>query len=94
MIELNEYFGGQVKSLAAHNSYGKATLGVIAPGEYEFGTGTIEIMNIVWGKIQVLLPGENEWKSYQAGTMFRVEKGLKFKVKADENVGYLCQYLP
>jgi purine/pyrimidine-nucleoside phosphorylase len=93
MIELNEYFNGNVKSLVAHNSKGNATSGVIAAGEYEFGTGTVEIMNVTWGELQALLPGEKDWKTYLAGTSFRIEKGVKFKVKAREAVAYLCIYL-
>jgi uncharacterized protein YaiE (UPF0345 family) len=93
MILQNEYFNGNVKSLVANNTRGQATVGVIAPGEYEFGTGTVEIMNIVWGDLLVLLPGETEWKNFAAGGSFRIEKGMKFKVKSGEAVGYLCQYL-
>lgn len=92
MIKVNEYFDGNVKSLATSNSQGEATVGVIAPGEYAFGTGTIEIMNIVWGELKAQIPGE-DWKTYQRGDSFRVEKGVTFKVTATEPVAYVCQYL-
>ena len=93
MIKVNEYFDGKVKSLAVENADGTSTIGVIAPGEYEFGTGSIEIMNIVTGELEALLPGEKEWKTYKKGTSFKVEKGVKFKVKAKQPMAYLCQYL-
>lgn len=93
MIKTNEYFGGNVKSLAVENSEGVATIGVIAPGEYEFGTATIELMHIVSGNLDVQLPGENTWKTFSKGMMFRVEKNEKFKVKAEKPVGYFCQYI-
>ncbi len=92
MITVNEYFDGKVKSLAAHNNQGKATAGVIAPGQYEFGTDTIEIMNIVWGELKAQLPGQ-DWKTYKRGESFRVEKGERFKVEAMEPMAYVCEYL-
>jgi uncharacterized protein YaiE (UPF0345 family) len=33
-----------------------ATVGVIAPGEYEFGTSTVEVMTVITGKLSALLP--------------------------------------
>jgi len=35
----------------------KKTLGIMQPGEYEFGTGDTEIMKILSGEIDVSLPG-------------------------------------
>ncbi len=93
MLKVNEYFGGTVKSIAVENSEGNATVGVIAPGEYEFGTGTIEYMTVVCGKLDALLPGEKEWKTYHKGETFVVEKGVKFKVKVEETMAYHCLYV-
>jgi hypothetical protein len=50
-------------------------------------------MEIVSGELSALLPGETTWKSYKKGTSFRVEKGVKFKVKAVESAAYLCLYI-
>jgi purine/pyrimidine-nucleoside phosphorylase len=92
MINVNEYFNGNVKSLAAANNNGNATVGVIAPGQYEFGTGSVEIMTVVWGTFKAQLPG-GEWITYAKGESFRVEKGVTFKVEATDTMAYLCQYL-
>jgi uncharacterized protein YaiE (UPF0345 family) len=92
MIKVNEYFDGKVKSLALESAEGQATVGVIAAGEYEFGTSTMEIMTVVSGKLTVLLPGENTWKVYKKFESFVVPKGTKFKVKAEEDTPYLCLY--
>ncbi len=92
MFKLSEYFDGKVKSLGFTDSKGNATVGVIAAGEYEFGTNTKEIMQIVSGSLQVLLPGESEWKNFEAGTSFTVPANQKFKVQAKEPVAYLCLY--
>jgi uncharacterized protein YaiE (UPF0345 family) len=92
MFTVNEYFDGKVKSLAFTDSEGPATVGVIDAGEYEFGTATKEIMNVVSGTLNVLLPGTDQWKHYAAGTAFTVSANQKFKVKAIEPVSYLCWY--
>ena len=93
MIKVNEYFNGNVKSLGLTAGNGPATVGVIAPGEYEFGTSTKEIMSIVSGSLDVQLPGPASWKTYGSGTTFEVESGTKFRVKAAADVAYLCRYL-
>ena len=42
MFKTNEYFNGNVKSIAFITKEGPATIGVMAIGEYEFGTSTVE----------------------------------------------------
>ena len=60
MFKTNEYFDGKVKSIAFATSEGPATLGVMAAGEYEFGTSTIEFMTVVSGTMMVQLPDEQD----------------------------------
>jgi hypothetical protein len=93
MLKVNEYFGGTVKSIALENADGVATIGVMEAGEYEFGTGTIEHMTITSGVLDVLLPGESEWKSFSKGETFVVQKDVRFKVKANGQVAYYCLYI-
>ncbi len=93
MLKVNEYFGGTVKSITLENAEGLATVGVMEAGEYEFGTGTIEDMTITSGILDVLLPGETEWKTYQKGEIFIVAKDVKFKVRANGQVAYYCLYI-
>lgn len=92
MINVNEYFDGKVKSLGYEDSAGKSSVGVMAPGEYTFGTATKEIMKVVSGELVVQLPGSDEWKSFKAGDEFVVEKDLEFHLKVSENSAYLCEY--
>lgn len=92
MLKVNEYFEGKVKSIALENSDGVSTVGVISVGEYEFGTSTKEHMHILSGVLDVLLTDSTTWKMYKAGSVFKVEKDKKFKVKATEPVAYLCFY--
>ncbi len=92
MFDTNEYFDGNVKSLGFENNEGTVTIGVMAAGEYEFGTSTVEYMTITSGKMTVLLPGEKEWNIYNEYETFIVEKDTKFKVKVDESTSYKCVY--
>ncbi len=61
MLKVNEYFDGKVKSIAFSTAEGPATAGVMAKGEYEFGTSAKEIMRVTTGKLTVTLPGANDW---------------------------------
>ncbi len=92
MFKTNEYFDGKVKSIAFKTEEGDATIGVMAEGEYEFGTSTTELMTVTSGAMQVMLPGETEWKTYKEFETFRVEKNVKFKVKLEGDTSYRCLY--
>jgi len=92
MIKCNEYFDGNVKSLALANSEGSATIGVMDKGDYEFGTSTIEYMTVVSGEMSVLLPGETAWQSFKPFQTFVVPKDAKFKLHLEEAAAYRCIY--
>lgn len=93
MLKVNEYFDGTVKSIAVLNNDGKASVGVMESGEYEFGTDSIEHMTITSGILEVQLPGNSEWQSFSKGETFIVEKNTRFKVKLNSQVSYYCLYL-
>jgi purine/pyrimidine-nucleoside phosphorylase len=92
MFKTNEYFDGNVKSIAFEAKEGTATIGVMAAGEYEFGTATVEHMTVTSGEMTVQQPNETEWKTYKAFETFIVEKDVKFKVKLSEDTSYRCLY--
>jgi uncharacterized protein YaiE (UPF0345 family) len=92
MFKVNEYFDGKVKSLAFRTAEGPATIGVMAPGEYEFGTSAVEVMTVISGTLTVMLPGSEAWKDYKAGESFTVGAGQKFQLKAAADAAYLCLY--
>ncbi|HPW17998.1 MAG TPA: pyrimidine/purine nucleoside phosphorylase [Candidatus Aminicenantes bacterium] len=92
MFKVNEYFDGQVKSLAFATPEGPATVGVMAPGDYEFGTSTVEIMTVVSGALTVKLPGSGAWKTFRAGESFTVGAGQKFQLRVEADAAYLCLY--
>jgi uncharacterized protein YaiE (UPF0345 family) len=92
MFKTNEYFDGKVKSIAFSTPEGPATMGVMAPGEYEFGTSTVEYMTVISGSMTVLLPGETEWKTYKPFETFIVQKDARFKLIIDADAAYRCLY--
>ena len=92
MFKTNQYFDGKVVSIGLESAEGTATVGVMAAGEYEFGTATIEIITVISGTLSILQPGETEWKTYNKFESFEVAKDVKFKVKCTEDTPYLCLY--
>ena len=92
MFKCNTYFEGNVVSIAFEGSDGEATVGVMAPGEYEFGTSKQEHMKIVSGSMLVKLPGEDTFKKYENGDIFIVDANLKFNLIVEVETAYLCLY--
>lgn len=92
MFKTNEYFDGKVKSISYQTSEGPATIGVMAAGDYEFGTSTVEYMTVTSGKMLIMLEGETEWKEYREFETFVVPKDSKFKISVKEDTTYRCFY--
>ena len=92
MLTQNEYFDGKVKSIGFDTPDGKATVGVMEAGEYEFGTSTHEYMKVISGSLTVILPGTDAETIFHPGEAFEVEEGQSFKVKTTEASSYLCLY--
>lgn len=90
----NIYFEGKVTSRTIILSSGeKKTLGIMLPGDYEFGTAAAELMEILSGKLTILLPNETEWKSIQGGESFSVPANSSFKLKIETITDYCCSYI-
>ena len=92
--EANVYFDGRVTSRAIEFADGsKKTLGIMLPGEYEFGTEQKEIMEILSGDLEVLLPAATEWSVFNGGDVFSVPAAAKFKLKVHSITDYCCSYV-
>jgi uncharacterized protein YaiE (UPF0345 family) len=90
----NIYFDGKVTSRTVlFNDGEKKTLGIMMPGEYEFGTGLKEIMDIIAGNLEVLLPGSDKWITIKDGQSFEVPANSSFKLKVMEVTDYCCSYI-
>ena len=71
----------------------RKTLGIMLPGEYEFDTADKEIVDILAGRLDVLLPGTDQWQTFGPGMSFEVPPQSKFKLKVSETMDYCCSYL-
>ena len=92
MLNVNEYFEGNVKSIGFQGDPLASSVGVMAPGEYEFGTSQNEVMTVIAGELVVSLPGRDDFASYPAGSSFEVAANEKFQLKVATETAYLCTY--
>jgi len=92
--KVNIYFDGKVTSRSILFSDGsKKTLGVMLPGEYEFNTDQKEIIEIIKGGLEVLLPGSDKWKWIEEGEAFEVPAQSKFGLKVKNITDYCCSFV-
>jgi uncharacterized protein YaiE (UPF0345 family) len=92
--EANIYFDGKVTSRTITFTDGSTkSLGIMLPGEYEFGTGKKEIMEILSGELEILLPGSENWQEIKGGQSFEVPAESKFAVTIKTITDYCCSYL-
>lgn len=92
MFKTNTYFDGNVVSIGFQSETLPATVGVMAVGEYEFGTNQKETMTVVSGALTVKLPDCDDWQTFEQGTHFIVEANQSFQLKVAVETAYLCTY--
>jgi uncharacterized protein YaiE (UPF0345 family) len=92
MFKINQYFDGKVASIAFQTATLPATVGVMAVGEFEFGTSQKETVTVVSGALTVKLPGSGDWKTVNAGDHFIVAANEKFQLQVAQETAYLCTY--
>lgn len=93
MVSHNIYFDGGVQSLGFEREGARATVGVIEPGSYSFGTDAPERMTVVAGELEALLPGTDTWQTFATGTVFEIPGSSSFEVRAASPSAYLCEFL-
>ena len=93
-LKANVYFDGKVVSHTLMSADGsKKTVGLIYPGSFTFNTDAPERMDIVAGICNVRLKDQSEWKSYAAGTSFKVAGNSAFDIRVDQGITeYLCSF--
>jgi purine/pyrimidine-nucleoside phosphorylase len=94
MIKENSYFEGKVKSLGFSSKESESSsVGVMAPGEYTFGTAAPERMTVVKGALTIKRVSDEEWVTFAAGEAFDVIGDSSFDLKVAVATAYLCEYL-
>lgn len=92
--EANIYFDGKVASRTIVFPDGsKKTLGIMFPGDYEFNTAEKEIMEIMKGELDVLLPHAAGWVTVRDGGVFEVPAQSKFSLKVKKFTDYCCSFI-
>ncbi|MCK4837196.1 MAG: pyrimidine/purine nucleoside phosphorylase [Desulfobulbaceae bacterium] len=90
----NVYFDGKVTSRTIIFADGTSkTLGIMLPGDYEFNTADKEIMEIISGDLEVLLPGNDDWQAIKGGESFEVPAKAKFSLKVKTTMDYCCSFI-
>lgn len=93
MIKENSYFDGNVKSLGFQQNENQITVGVMAVGEYTFGTDAPERMTVIKGALTVKRSTDADWVTFQTGEEFDVEGQSSFDLQVAQATAYLCEYL-
>ena len=92
--KVNVYFDGKVTSRTVIFPDGsKKTLGIMFPGDYEFGIAEKEIMEILAGNLDVLLPGAAGRVTFKEGEVFEVPAQSKFSLNVKNLTDYCCSYI-
>lgn len=90
----NIYDGGRVTSRTIIFPDGtKKTLGIMLPGEYTFGTQEKEIMEILSGELEILLPDKEQWLPISSTGTFEVPANSSFSLKIKAITDYCCSYI-
>jgi len=97
MLKHNTYFDERVQSVGFERNGQKATVGVIAPGEYRFNTAAAERMSVVSGQLRARIGAGatvGDWQYFPAGTNFEVPANSGFDVQpVGGPAAYLCEFL-
>jgi hypothetical protein len=95
VAKANIYFEGRVASHTILLPGGaKKTLGLIYPGQFHFGTGQAERMEIVDGQCTVKMDGHDAAATYSAGGVFEVPAKSGFDIGVQTGIcQYICSFL-
>lgn len=90
----NVFFDGQCVSHSVYFPDGsRKTVGVIMPGsQLTFNVGAPELMEITAGTCSVKIAGEAAFKTYAAGSSFKVAENSSFDIHAQDEVNYVCSF--
>jgi uncharacterized protein YaiE (UPF0345 family) len=89
----NVYWDGKVTSRTFFREDGsKFTLGIITAGSYTFDVGDREVVQLIAGDCEVLLPTESEWRRVETPNSFEIIANSKYQIRTTGVCEYLCDY--
>ena len=92
MYEIRKYHGDRVMSLTYDDENQSFSVGIIAPGEYEFGAIRKEIFTVTSGEISMRAEPGTDWMTYGVDETFSVPDHKDFSLKVDFVSSYICHY--
>lgn len=92
MYELRTYHGDKVQSLTYDDGKVAFSVGIISPGEYQFGSIKEEIFKVNHGLIYAWSEGDKEWKAFNIGETFVIPASKNFSLKVETTSAYICHY--
>lgn len=93
LTKANIYWDGKVTSRTGYRDDGSQfTLGIITAGSYAFDVGGREVVRLMAGTAEILLPGEAAWRLAAAPDFFEVMANSTYQIRTDGIVEYLCDY--
>ena len=90
----NVFFNGKCVSHSVFFPDGsRKTVGVVLPdSKLTFNVDAPELMEISGGECQVKIAGEAAFKTYTAGTSFKVAENSSFEIHAKDELNYVCSF--
>lgn len=91
----NVFFDGKCVSHSVYFPDGsRKTVGVVLPdSQLTFNVGAPELMEITAGECQVKIAGETAFKTYAAGSSFKVAENSSFEIHTGAGtVDYVCSF--
>lgn len=92
MYEIRKYHGDRVMSLTVEDESESFSVGIISPGEFQFGSIKKEIFTVTSGVINFWVEDNDTWSTHGKNDMFTVPKHKNFKLKVNETSSYICYY--
>ncbi len=91
----NVFFDGKCVSHSVYFPDGsRKTVGVVLPNsQLTFNVGAPELMEITGGECSVKIAGESAFKTYTAGSSFKVAANSSFEIHTSAGaVDYVCSF--
>jgi uncharacterized protein YaiE (UPF0345 family) len=92
VYELKKYHGDKVMSLTYEDQASSFSVGVIAPGEYQFGSIRKEVFTVTHGEISAWHEDSNIWQTFGVNEQFTIPDHKNFKLKVESVSAYICHY--
>jgi purine/pyrimidine-nucleoside phosphorylase len=95
VCKANVYFDGKVVSHTINFPDGSTkSTGLMYAGNFTFNTEAAERMDIIAGECRVKIAGEDETKTYAAGSFFEIASNSSFDIEITDGIAeYVCSYL-